>query len=65
MTHATEHRFGETTLTFVDATGAPIPDAGITVEQTRHAFVRPDGGRLHGRSPIRARAQLERATRSL
>lgn len=32
MTHATEHRFGETTLTVVDAEGNPIPDADITVE---------------------------------
>jgi hypothetical protein len=38
MTHATEHRFGEATLTIVDAEGDPIPDADITVEQTRHAF---------------------------
>ncbi|MCS6569588.1 endo-1,4-beta-xylanase [Curtobacterium flaccumfaciens pv. flaccumfaciens] len=38
MTHAPDHRFGETTLTVVDAEGNPIPDADITVEQTRHAF---------------------------
>ena len=35
---AVEHRVGETTLTVVDDTGAPLPGMDVTVEQTRHAF---------------------------
>ena len=38
MTHGTDHRFGTTTLTVVDGSGAPVPGADVTVEQTRHAF---------------------------
>ena len=32
------HRRGEAVLTLRDASGAPLPDAEVVVEQTRHAF---------------------------
>ncbi|WIE64353.1 endo-1,4-beta-xylanase [Curtobacterium sp. MCLR17_036] len=32
------HRHGAATLTIVDASGAPLRDTEVTVEQTRHAF---------------------------
>ncbi|QCR44395.1 1,4-beta-xylanase [Curtobacterium sp. SGAir0471] len=32
------HRTGTTVLTVVDHHGTPLPDVGVTVEQTRHAF---------------------------
>lgn len=38
MTHGPEHRFGEATLTVVDAAGTPLPETELVVEQTRHAF---------------------------
>jgi GH35 family endo-1,4-beta-xylanase len=38
MTHGPDHRFGEATLTVVDAAGTPLPETELVVEQTRHAF---------------------------
>jgi len=38
MTHGPEHRFGEATLTVLDAAGTPLPETELVVEQTRHAF---------------------------
>lgn len=35
---ATAHRLGETVVTVVDASGAPLPGIEVSVQQTRHAF---------------------------